>query len=52
MNSSSLERYIMTIYTDIAEVSSAWSSKLFMQELHSMNIGARPTLTPYEYASY
>ena len=34
---------------DIAEVDSSWSAKLFNQELHTMNIGVRPKLTPYEY---
>jgi DNA-directed RNA polymerase beta subunit len=37
---------------DIAEVDSSWTAKLFMQEMRSMNIGARPSLTPYEYESY
>jgi DNA-directed RNA polymerase II subunit RPB2 len=37
---------------DIAEVDTSWSSKLFIQEMASMNIGARPALTPYEYESY
>jgi DNA-directed RNA polymerase II subunit RPB2 len=37
---------------DITEVDSSWSSKLFMQELHSMNIGVQYSLTPFEYESY
>lgn len=37
---------------DITEVDSSWTSKLFMQEMQSMNIGARPSLTPYEYEEY
>jgi DNA-directed RNA polymerase beta subunit len=36
---------------DIAEVDSSWTSKLFMQELQGMNIGARPKLEPYTYES-
>lgn len=35
--------------SDISEIDSSWTSKLFMQEIHGMNIGARPRLTPYEY---
>jgi DNA-directed RNA polymerase beta subunit len=34
---------------DIAEVDSSWTSKTFIQEARSMNIGIRPELTPYEY---
>jgi DNA-directed RNA polymerase beta subunit len=37
---------------DISEVDSSWTSKLFIQEMHSMNIGSRPSLTPYEYEKY
>ena len=38
--------------SDIAEVDSSWTAKLFMQEMHSMNIGARPSLSPYEYEKH
>ena len=34
---------------DIAEVQTSWSSKLFMQELDSMNIGVRRQLEPFTY---
>ena len=34
---------------DIAEVQTSWSSKLFMQELDSMNIGVRRQLDPFTY---
>lgn len=37
---------------DIAEIDSSWTAKLLTQEMHSMNIGARPTLKPFEYESY
>lgn len=37
---------------DITEVASSWTSKTLFQEAHSMNIGIRPYLTPYEYETY
>lgn len=37
---------------DITEVDSSWTAKLFIQEMQSMNIGVRPSMTPYEYESY
>jgi len=37
---------------DIAKVPSSYSSKLFTQELMSMNVGVRLGLTPYEYEEY
>jgi hypothetical protein len=34
---------------DIAEVQTSWSSKLFIQELDSMNIGVRRQIDPFTY---
>jgi DNA-directed RNA polymerase II subunit RPB2 len=34
---------------DVVKVRSTWSSKLFIQELESANIGVRQTIEPYEY---
>lgn len=34
---------------DIIKARSTWSSKLFMQELESMNVGVRLSVKPYEY---
>ncbi len=37
---------------DIVKVRSTWSSKLFMQELESCNVGVRLKVDPYEYETY
>jgi DNA-directed RNA polymerase beta subunit len=36
---------------DISAVNTSWSSKLFIQEMETMNIGIRRHLTPYIYES-
>ena len=36
---------------EIAAVPTSWSSKLFMQEMETMNVGIRRHLTPYIYES-
>ena len=36
---------------DIAAVPTSWSSKLFMQEMESMNVGIRRHLKPFTYES-
>ena len=36
---------------DISAVPTSWSSKLFMQEMETMNVGIRRHLTPYIYES-
>jgi DNA-directed RNA polymerase beta subunit len=36
---------------DIAAVPTSWSSKLFIQEMETMNVGIRRHLTPFEYES-
>lgn len=37
---------------DITTVHSSWTSKVFIQELQSMNIGFRQKIKPYEYERY
>lgn len=37
---------------DIAKVHTTWSSKLFMQELESMNVGVRLKLKPFQYEQH
>jgi DNA-directed RNA polymerase beta subunit len=37
---------------DVAKVHTTWSSKLFMQELESMNVGVRLKLKPFQYEQY
>jgi DNA-directed RNA polymerase II subunit RPB2 len=37
---------------DVVKVKSTWSSKLFIQELESANIGVNLTVSPYEYETY
>ena len=34
---------------DTVKIRSAWASKLFFQELESMNVGVRLGVAPYEY---
>ena len=36
---------------DIAAVPTSWSSKLFVQEMETMNVGIRRHLTPFSYES-
>lgn len=36
---------------DIAAVPTSWSSKLFIQEMETMNVGIRRHITPFEYES-
>ena len=36
---------------DIAAVPTSWSSKLFIQEMETMNVGVRRHLTPFTYES-
>jgi DNA-directed RNA polymerase beta subunit len=36
---------------DIAAVATSWSSKLFVQEMETMNVGIRRHLTPFTYES-
>ena len=36
---------------DIAAVSTSWSSKLFIQEMETMNVGIRRHLKPFTYES-